>query len=49
MAVGIDTVAALWVTARSAVAWPWFVPIGTLATFTVGSVLGRGGGKTAKG
>ena len=47
IAVGIATVTALWVTARSAVAWPWFVPIGTLVTFAVGSVLGRGRGKTA--
>lgn len=36
---GIGVVAAIWGFAREAVAWPWFVPIGTLVTFAVGSAL----------
>ena len=42
MAAGIGTVTVIWLTARSAVAWPWFVLIGSLVTVAVGSVLGRG-------
>ncbi|MGH7573404.1 MAG: sodium:solute symporter, partial [Gemmatimonadota bacterium] len=39
IATGIGVVAAIWGFAREAVAWPWFVPIGTLVTFAVGSAL----------
>jgi Na+/proline symporter len=33
----------LWINARGGVAWPWFVPIGSVTTFLVGHALGRGG------
>ena len=36
IAVGIASVTAVWVFARSAVAWPWFVLIGAAVTVTVG-------------
>lgn len=39
IAVGIGVVAIIWALAREAVAWPWFVPIGTLVTFGVGWAL----------
>lgn len=42
MVLGIGTVVAIWLFARSAVAWPWFVPIGTAVTVVVGWGLGRG-------
>jgi Na+/proline symporter len=42
MIAGIGVVAAIWWFARAEVAWPWFVPIGTTVTATVGWVLGRG-------
>ena len=42
MIAGISVVAAIWWLARSSVAWPWFVPIGTAVTMTVGWALGRG-------
>ena len=42
MAAGIGVVAAIWWFARADVAWPWFVPIGTAVTVTVGWVLGQG-------
>ncbi len=42
MIAGIGVVAAIWVFARADVAWPWFVPIGTTVTISVGWVLGRG-------
>jgi Na+/proline symporter len=41
MIAGIGVVTAIWVFARSEVAWPWFVPIGTAVTVTVGWALGR--------
>ena len=41
---GIGTVVAIWLFARSVVAWPWFVPIGTAVTVVVGWGLGRGRG-----
>ena len=44
MITGIGVVTAIWVFARADVAWPWFVPIGTAVTVTVGWVLGRGNG-----
>ena len=37
MTVGVGTVAVIWATARSAVAWPWFVLIGLVVTVVVGS------------
>jgi SSS family transporter len=43
MLVGIGTVTALWLRAPEAVAWPWYVPIGTAITTLVGWGLGRGG------
>jgi SSS family transporter len=46
MATGIGSVTLIWVFAREAVAWPWFVLIGTVVTFVVGSVLGRGASAT---
>ncbi len=39
IAAGIGAVAAIWGFAREAVAWPWFVPIGSVVTFAVGSAL----------
>jgi SSS family transporter len=46
MATGIGSVTLIWVLAREAVAWPWFVLIGTVVTFAVGSALGRGDAAT---
>ncbi len=37
MTAGVGTVAAIWATARGAVAWPWFVFIGLAVTMAVGS------------
>ena len=48
MAVGIGTVTVIWLTARSAVAWPWFVLVGAAVTVAVGSVLGRGRTEAAR-
>jgi len=42
MAVGIGTVSAIWLFARTAIAWPWFVPIGSATTVAVGWLAGRG-------
>lgn len=42
MALGIGTVTCMWLFARSAVAWPWYVPIGAAVTIAVGIVFGRG-------
>jgi SSS family transporter len=42
MALGIGTVAVIWRTVSS-VAFPWYVLIGSVITFTVGHLLGRGG------
>ncbi|TDI34081.1 MAG: sodium:solute symporter [Acidobacteria bacterium] len=42
MASGIGTVTLIWLTARTEIAWPWFVLIGSLVTVVVGTVLGRG-------
>ena len=36
MMVGVGTVVVIWATARSAVAWPWFVFIGLVVTVLVG-------------
>ncbi len=36
IAVGIGSVTALWLFARSQVAWPWYALIGTAVTFSVG-------------
>ncbi len=36
---GIATVTAIWVFARSSVAWPWYTLIGTAVTFALGRVL----------
>ena len=38
---GIGSVVALWVGARTAVAWPWFVLIGLVITFVVGLAASR--------
>lgn len=40
---GIAVVTSIWLFARSSVAWPWFVPIGTAITVGVGLILGQGG------
>jgi hypothetical protein len=37
IATGIGAVTGLWLFARAYVAWPWYVLIGTLITFGVGS------------
>ena len=42
MAAGIATVTLMWLFARSAVAWPWYVSIGAVITIAVGILLGRG-------
>jgi Na+/proline symporter len=42
MIAGIAVVTSIWLFARSSVAWPWFVPIGTAVTVAVGWTLGRG-------
>ncbi len=42
MVAGIGVVMAIWLTIPEKVAWPWFVFIGTLVTFGVGWVMGRG-------
>lgn len=36
LVVGISTVVAIWATARTTIAWPWFVFIGTVVTLAVG-------------
>jgi len=38
---GIGVVMVLWLTVPERVAWPWFVLIGTLVTYSVGGALGR--------
>jgi Na+/proline symporter len=38
---GILSVTAIWLFARSYVAWPWYVFIGTIVTFSVGTVSAR--------
>ena len=43
MAAGIASVTGLWIWAREAVAWPWFVVIGTAVTLAVGTTLFRVG------
>lgn len=43
MTLGIGVVAAIWMFARTSVAWPWFVPIGSSVTLLVGAMLGQGG------
>ncbi len=40
IAVGIGTVTAIWIGARAAVAWPWFVLIGAAVTVAVGLLAG---------
>ncbi|MDT8342284.1 MAG: sodium:solute symporter, partial [Longimicrobiales bacterium] len=40
MVAGIGAVALLWLLARTAVAWPWYAPIGCGVTVLVGSLLG---------
>jgi SSS family solute:Na+ symporter len=42
VAAGIGTVTLIWAFARAEVAWPWFVLIGSLVTFAVGVLAGRG-------
>ena len=41
MTVGVGTVVAIWVAARDAVAWPWFVFIGLVVTVAVGLLFRR--------
>ncbi len=41
IATGVATVTGIWLFARSAIAWPWFVPIGATVTYAVGRLLGR--------
>ena len=38
MTAGVGTVVAIWIAARDVVAWPWFVLIGLVVTFAVGSL-----------
>jgi Na+/proline symporter len=47
MIAGIVVVTIIWVFARADVAWPWFVPIGTAVTVSVGWALGRSNGTAA--
>jgi SSS family solute:Na+ symporter len=42
MLAGIGVVTLVWVFARESLAWPWFVPLGSVVTFAVGVLLGRG-------
>ncbi|MBI4520735.1 MAG: sodium/solute symporter, partial [Gemmatimonadetes bacterium] len=41
IAAGIGVVTAVWLGARAAVAWPWYVFIGTAVTFLAGTVAAR--------
>ena len=41
IAAGIGVVTAVWLGARTAVAWPWYVFIGTAVTFLAGTVAAR--------
>jgi Na+/proline symporter len=41
MVLAIGTVTFIWLFARDAVAWPWFVPIGSAITVLVAGILGR--------
>ena len=41
MVVGIGSVTIVWVTARAAVAWPWFVLLGTAITIVAGQLAAR--------
>jgi SSS family transporter len=43
MIAGIGTVTAIWLFARSEVAWPWYVLIGSVITASLGHALGRSG------
>ena len=43
MATGVGTVVTIWITARDAVAWPWFVFIGLVVTVAAGSLFRRRG------
>lgn len=45
MALGIGGVTALWLFARAAVAWPWYVLLGSTVTVLVGHLAGRGRGR----
>lgn len=47
IALGIGSVTAIWIWARAAVAWPWFVLIGAAVTVAVGLLAGRKSRKTA--
>lgn len=49
MTVGIGTVTLIWTFARTEVAWPWFVLIGTTVTLAVGWSVGWMAGKSEKG
>ena len=49
MAAGIGTVTLIWIFLRAEVAWPWFALIGSVVTFGVGAVLGRGSRPTPRG
>ena len=49
MIAGIGVVTAIWWFARAEIAWPWFVPIGTAVTATVGWALGRGSTPSGSG
>ena len=42
MIAGIAVVTSIWLFARTVVAWPWFVPIGTAVTVVMGWTLGGG-------
>ena len=47
MTAGIGTVTVIWVFARTEVAWPWFVLIGTGVTLVVGWAVGKMAGASA--
>ncbi len=47
MIAGVALVTSMWLFARTTVAWPWFVPVGSFVTVAVGWTLGRGRSATA--
>jgi SSS family solute:Na+ symporter len=48
IACGVAATTAVWLFARAEVAWPWYVPIGTLVTLGVGWTLARLSGPPAR-
>jgi Na+/proline symporter len=42
--VGIAAVTCVWIFLRARIAWPWFALLGSVVTFSVGAIAGRGKG-----